>query len=104
MNHNIIPFPVIETTTHIAITKVPALLSKLAYGLMFKLFIKPDMSLVSVLGNGSEHSNHEALITWLTSQYCIDEIETMHQPLEHISSDLNNYLNDQLTNMEDALC
>jgi len=104
MKTNIIPFPIIETSTHTLIPKVSAFLSNLAHGLMFRLYINPDMSLVSVLGNGSEHSNHEALIIWLTSQYCTDAIEAMHDPLEQIATDLHKYLIDQLTEMEDLSC
>ena len=102
MSKNIITFPVIKTAAPSLNPKVPAILSKLAYSLMFKLHIKPDMSLVTSLCKGTEHSNHEALITWLISHYDIDEINALQKPLDKISNDLHNYLNDQLSNMEGA--
>ena len=102
MSKNIIKFPVIKTAAPSINPKVPAILSKLAYCLMFKLHIKPDMSLVTSLGKGTEHSNHEALITWLMSNYDTDEINELREPLDKISKDLYNYLNDQLSNMEDV--
>jgi len=104
MNKNVIPFPVTNKKSAAVITKVGASISNLASGLMFNLHINSDMSLVSVLGNGNECSNHEAIITWLLAHYSREEIGSMNRPLESLTKALHNHLNDRLNNMEEPSC
>jgi len=101
MNKNVIPFPKAKSQTFVAIPKIGSMLMNLATGLMLKLNINPDTSLVSLLGKGNELSNHEAIITWILSNYTRDEIDSMESPLESLTKALQNYL---LDNMEDASC
>lgn len=104
MNKKVIQFPKARTITITTKHKVPSLFIKLAYGLMFKLEILPDISLVAVLGNGNEISNHAALVTWLRKNYSVDQIEAMRSPIEVITNELRTYLNNKLNNMEDSSC
>ena len=84
--------------------KVPAKLHALASGLMFKLRIQPNRSLVSVIGHGNEHSNHDAIITWLGIRYSVEEIESMAAPLESLTKALYQFLDNSLNNQEVASC
>lgn len=101
MSKNVIPFPKSKSETFVARPKTGTALMSLASGLMVKLHINPDTSLVSLLGKGNELSNHEAIITWMLSNYTRDEIDSMEAPLESLAKALHNYL---LENMEDASC
>lgn len=101
MNKNVIPFPKAKPETFVAITKTGTALMNLASGLMAKLNINPDTSLVSLLGKGNEHSNHEAIITWMLSNYTRDEIGSMETPLESLAKALHNHL---LNSMEEPSC
>lgn len=101
MNNNVIPFPKKHSTSCVAIPKAGTSIINLAYGLMLKLQITPDTSLVSVLGKGNENSNHEAIITWMLSRYNREEIHLMENPLECLAKALHNHL---LNNMEDTSC
>ena len=84
--------------------KVPAKLHALASGLMFKLRIQPNRSLVSVIGNGNEHSNHDSIITWISIRYSVEEIESMAAPLESLTKVLYQFLDNALNNQEVASC
>jgi len=101
MNNNVIPFPKKRSTSCVAIPKSGTSIINLAYGLMLKLQITPDTSLVSVLGKGNENSNHEAIITWMLSRYSRDEINLLEDPLNTLAKALHNYL---LNSMEDTSC
>ena len=84
--------------------KVPAKLHALASGLMFKLRIQPNRSLVSVIGHGSEYSNHDAIITWISIRYSVEEIESMDTSLELLTKALYQFLENSLNNQEEASC
>ena len=103
MNSTVIAFPAPEPFIPTP-GKVPAKLHSLASGVMFKLQIHPDRSLVSVLGTGREYSNHDAIITWLLQNYELDQIEQMHTPLDQLTSALYSYLNDHLNTQENLPC
>lgn len=49
-------------------------LARMARSLEAAFLIKPGDALVCVLGDGTEHDNHEALITWLQRE--IERLET----------------------------
>lgn len=84
--------------------KVPAKFHALASGLMFKLRIQQNRSLVSVIGNGNEHSNHDAIITWICTRYSFEEIDSMDTPLESLTKALYQFLDNSLNNQELASC
>lgn len=96
MNKNVIHFPKINSTSCITIQKIGSQVINLASGLMISLQINPDMSLVSLLGKGNEHSNHEAIVTWMLSSYSRDDINSMNTPVESLSKALHNHLLDCL--------
>ena len=101
MNKNIISFPKKNTVTFTIRPKTGSLLSHLSFGLMLNLHINNDMSLVSLLGEGNEHSNHEAIITWVLFHYTREDIHSMGKPLETLTKSLHNFL---LLCMEDSTC
>jgi len=101
MNKNIISFPKTNVVTFTIRPKTGSSLSHLSFGLMLKLHIYNDMSLVSLLGNGNEHSNHEAIINWVLLHYTREDIHSMDKPLESLTKSLHNFL---LDSMEDSSC
>lgn len=103
MSPTIIAFPLSQPPIQKPV-KVPVWLRTLASGLMFTLHIYPDRSLVAVLGHGKEHSNHDAIISWLKNHVEIEQIEAMCLPHEELSEVLYRYLNDQLSNQEYLSC
>ena len=101
MKNNVISFPVIKQENAVRPLRVPSLIRNLANVLMIKLHITPGMSLVYILGKGNEHSNQEALETWLMKQFSISEINSMSAPLEQLTDALRTHLNMKFNNLED---
>ena len=104
MNSTVIEFPVRNETNHKTVNKASSRYRALALGLMFKCYIKPDRSLVAVLGQGNEYSNEEAILSWLLAHYSEDDIEEMSTPLDHLTHSLFQYLNNQLNLQEVVSC
>ena len=96
MKSNIIKFPIQSPYQR----NVSGRLQALASGLMFSCHIQPDRSLVAVLGYGHEYSNHEALTSWLLTQYGEDAIDQLNNPLEQLTEKLYRFLFDHLDNQE----
>jgi len=63
---------------------------------MGKINIQNDMGLISVLGTGHEHSNHEALVCWLMSRYSLESFQNMAKILDTVSQDVYNFLEQSL--------
>ena len=100
MKSNILEFPI---QRHNQI-KVSGRLQALASGLMFYCYIQPDRSLVAVLGEGDEHSNQEAIVTWLMKHFDDEAITAMSSPLNELTRALYRFLNDQLDCQEYVSC
>lgn len=84
--------------------KVPSILHALAAGLRFKLHIHSDCSLVAVLGNGNELSNHDAIITWLLMRIDDGLDGPGSLSLHHLSNDLYQFLENELSTQENLSC
>jgi len=101
MSNNVISFPVSKQVQPTFVPKVPSIVRKLACALMLKLRIDTGMSLVCLLNDHNEHSNQNALETWLMEQFGVNTIEAMHSPLEQLTCVLVTHLNNQLNDLED---
>ena len=100
MKSNILEFPIQSPYQR----KVSGRLQALASGLMFYCYIQPDRSLVAVLGEGDEHSNQEAIVTWLVKHFDDEAISSMSSPLDELTRALYRFLNDQLDYQEYVPC
>lgn len=100
MKNNVISFPVIQQAPPIT-NRVPSIVCNLAGVLMLRLQISPSRSLVCIIGSGREHSNQEAVETWLMTQFGIDAIEAMNAPRDQLADALRTHLNNKLNNLED---
>ena len=100
MKSNILEFPIQPSYQR----KVSGRLQALASGLMFRCYIQPDRSLVAVLGKGDEHSNQEAIVTWLTKNFDDEAKSAMSSPLDELTRVLYRFLNDQLDCQEYVSC
>ena len=100
MKSNILAFPIQPPCPR----KVSGRLQALASGLMFYCYIQPDKSLVAVLGEGDEHSNQEAIVTWLMKHFDDEAITAMSSPLDELTRALYRFLNDQLDCQEYVSC
>jgi len=100
MRNNVISLPVINQLPHIT-HKMPSIVRNLANVLMLRLQISPSRSLVCIIGSGHEHSNQEAVETWLMTQFGIDGIEALSAPRDQLADALRAHLNNKLNNLED---
>jgi len=93
MSDNVILFPSVKCDQHQPLRKVPTQVRHLACVLIGKLQINTDTSLVACLGRGDELSNQSAIETWLLERFGEDVIRSMQSPLEPLSKELTNHLN-----------
>lgn len=100
MSDNIILFPGAKNEPPQLTSRVPSQIRHLACGLMMKLQINSNASLVYFLGNGDELSNQSAIETWLMKQFGEDVIRSMRSPLDPLSKALANHLNNCLEDKE----
>ena len=100
MKSNILDFPIQSPYQR----KVSGNLQALASGLIFRCYIQPDRSLVAVLGEGNEHSNQDAIITWIVKHFDDEAISTMSSPLDELTRALYRFLNDKLDCQEYVSC
>ena len=100
MKSNILDFPIQPPCQR----KVSGRLQALASGLMLYCHIQPDRSLVAVLGEGNEHSNQEAIVTWLVKHFDDEAISAMSSPINELTRALYRFLNDQLDCQEYVSC
>ena len=100
MKSNILEFPILSSDQR----EVSGRLQALASGLMFHCYIQPDRSLVAILGQGYEHSNQEAIVTWLVKHFDDEAISAMSSPLNELTRALYRFLNDQLDCQEYVSC
>ena len=100
MNDNVILFPGVKPEQNYLVPRVPSQIRHLACGLMIKLKINSDTSLVCYLGKGNELSNQSAIETWLMDRFGEDTIRSMQSPLEPLTKALINHLNNCVEDKE----
>lgn len=101
MNNNIILLPVTTKPHSVTHTKIPKTVRKLAAALMVKLNIsQTDMSLVYLIGAGTEHTNQSALETWIMKKYDENTLSNMHSAPDQIYKDFVGYLDNKMNDHE----
>jgi len=68
----------------------------LAYLVMHKLSIQNDRTLIAILGEGHEYTNHEALLHWMLERYSRESYEAMDDIAVTVTKDLYCFLDDEL--------
>lgn len=101
MSNNVIKFPVAVHPQTITVPKIPSQVRSLACALRINLRINSSSSLIYLLGTGTEQSNQSAIETWLLTEYGLDKIISMKDPLDQLTKDLKTHLNNQIIDKEE---
>lgn len=90
---NIIKFPDMKPETH-SFQKIPSSIRIMAQHVMTRLNIQNNANLIHILGNGTEKSNQEAIITWFNNNYGTDSYEILPMIIDVITDKIEKELTD----------